>query len=167
VQAATTQLLLGPPGSEINTPGFDQPDQGDHQRLWNLAPLMPEGQNYSRVNHGRKELIDHILVSAALVKPIDAITVAAVIPQPLPSVASAFNHNQPERSPQPTNFRSGAGRRDLRQPVKWSCPGYAKLRVAGASPEERTMAGGCFRIVPGALKRRIEATRLVLSAAAS
>jgi endonuclease/exonuclease/phosphatase family metal-dependent hydrolase len=31
VQAATTQLLLGPPGSEIHTAGFDQPDQGDHQ----------------------------------------------------------------------------------------------------------------------------------------
>jgi endonuclease/exonuclease/phosphatase family metal-dependent hydrolase len=28
VQAATTQLLLGPPGSEIGTPGFDRPDQG-------------------------------------------------------------------------------------------------------------------------------------------
>ena len=28
-QAATTQILLGPPGSEIDTPGFDRPDQGD------------------------------------------------------------------------------------------------------------------------------------------
>jgi predicted extracellular nuclease len=73
VQAATTQLLLGPPGSEIGTRGFDQPDQGDGRRLWNLAPLMPEGKNYSRINEGRKELIDHILVSAALVKPLGAI----------------------------------------------------------------------------------------------
>ena len=64
VQAATTQLLLGPPGSEIGTAGFTQPDQGDHQRLWNLAPLMPPGRDYSRINHGRNELIDHILVSA-------------------------------------------------------------------------------------------------------
>src|SRR5262249_18825740 len=71
-QAATTQLLLGPPGSEIHTGGFDRPDQGDHQRLWNLAPLMPDGKNYSRIYEGRKELIDHILVSAALVKPIDS-----------------------------------------------------------------------------------------------
>ena len=55
VQAATTQLLLGPPGSEIGTGGFDQPDLGDKQRLWNLAPLMPEGKNYSRVNQGREE----------------------------------------------------------------------------------------------------------------
>src|SRR5262245_45431912 len=97
VQAATTQLLLGPPGSEIDTPGFNQPDQGDHQRLWNLAPLMPEGQNFSRINQGRKELIDHILVSAALVKPTSAITVGAVIAQPLPSITTNPNarRNQP------------------------------------------------------------------------
>jgi endonuclease/exonuclease/phosphatase family metal-dependent hydrolase len=90
-QAATTQLLLGPPGSEIGTPGFDQTDQGDHQRLWNLAPLMPVGKNYSRINQGRKELIDHILVSAALVKPLNTITVEAVIPDPLPSITSNPN----------------------------------------------------------------------------
>jgi endonuclease/exonuclease/phosphatase family metal-dependent hydrolase len=88
VQAATTQLLLGPPGSEIKTAGFSTPDQGDRQRLWNLAPLMPEGKNYSRVNQGRKELIDHILVSAAIVKPLTDITVEAVIDQPLPSITS-------------------------------------------------------------------------------
>jgi endonuclease/exonuclease/phosphatase family metal-dependent hydrolase len=91
VQAATTQLLLGPPGSEIGTPGFDRPDKGDQQRLWNLAPLMPEGKNYSRVYEGRQELIDHVLVSAALVKPTDAITVEAVIGQPLPSIATDPN----------------------------------------------------------------------------
>jgi len=88
VQAATTQMLLGPPGSEIHTGGFDHPDHGDAQRLWNLAPLMPDGKNYSRVFRGQKELIDHILVSAALVKPLDSITVEAIVdqPQPLPSI---------------------------------------------------------------------------------
>jgi endonuclease/exonuclease/phosphatase family metal-dependent hydrolase len=85
-QAATTQLLLGPPGSEIGTAGFNQPDAGDHQRLWNLAPLMPDGKNYSRVNQGRKELIDHILVSAALVKATDLISVEAIIDEQLPSI---------------------------------------------------------------------------------
>jgi endonuclease/exonuclease/phosphatase family metal-dependent hydrolase len=85
-QAATTQLLLGPPGSEIGTQGFNQPDTGDAQRLWNLAPRMPPGKDYSRINQGRKELIDHILVSAALVKPLDSISVEAVIEQPLPSI---------------------------------------------------------------------------------
>jgi hypothetical protein len=41
--AATTQILLGPPGSEFKTGGFGVPDKGDAQRLWNLAPMLPEG----------------------------------------------------------------------------------------------------------------------------
>lgn len=65
-QAATTQILLGPPGSEIGTGGFDVPDRGDPQRLFNLAPLIPADRRYSRVYRGRRELIDHILVSRAL-----------------------------------------------------------------------------------------------------
>jgi endonuclease/exonuclease/phosphatase family metal-dependent hydrolase len=87
VQAATTQLLLGPPGSEIGTGGFQLPDKGDGQRLWNLAALMPDGRDYSRVNQGRKELIDHILVSAALVHETGQ--VEAVIDDPLPSITSS------------------------------------------------------------------------------
>jgi endonuclease/exonuclease/phosphatase family metal-dependent hydrolase len=67
VQAATTQILLGPPGSEIGTPGFDRPDQGDAVRLWDVAPLIPADQRYSRINSGRRELIDHILTSHHLV----------------------------------------------------------------------------------------------------
>lgn len=40
--AATTQLLQGPPGSEIGTVGFDHPDGGDVQRLcW----PRPDGAN--------------------------------------------------------------------------------------------------------------------------
>jgi endonuclease/exonuclease/phosphatase family metal-dependent hydrolase len=98
VQAATTQMLLGPPGSEIHTPGFDHPDHGDRQRLWNLAPLMPDGKNFSRVFRGQKELIDHILVSAALVLPLDAITVEAVVDQPLPSVTEDATARRAEPS---------------------------------------------------------------------
>lgn len=40
-QAATTQILLGPPGSEIGTPGEGRPDHGDADRLLNLAPNFP------------------------------------------------------------------------------------------------------------------------------
>jgi len=65
-QAATTQILLGPPGSELGTPGADRPDTGDAARLWNLAPRLPEEERYSRIYHGRRELIDHLLVSQAL-----------------------------------------------------------------------------------------------------
>ena len=66
-QAATTQILLGPPGSEIGTAGYDRPDRGDPWRLWNLAPLIPADRRYTRVFAGRRELIDHILVSRFLV----------------------------------------------------------------------------------------------------
>ena len=61
--AATTQILSGPPGSEIGTPGYDQPDAGDGQRLWNLTARIPAEQRYSRIYRGQRELIDHILVS--------------------------------------------------------------------------------------------------------
>ncbi|MFJ8930378.1 endonuclease/exonuclease/phosphatase family protein [Streptomyces sp. NPDC102364] len=64
--ASTTQILQGPPGSEIGTPGFDHPDKGDARRLWNVAPLIPEEQRYSRVHEGRRELIDHVFVSHEL-----------------------------------------------------------------------------------------------------
>ncbi|MHC5908549.1 endonuclease/exonuclease/phosphatase family protein [Streptomyces sp. S6] len=67
VQAATTQILLGPPGSEIGTPGYKTPDQGDKLRLWDVAPLIPADRRYSRVNSGRRELIDHVLLSHQLV----------------------------------------------------------------------------------------------------
>ena len=40
VEAATTQIVSGPPGSEIGTTGVDRPDNGDAQRLWNLAPRI-------------------------------------------------------------------------------------------------------------------------------
>ncbi|MFJ6081905.1 endonuclease/exonuclease/phosphatase family protein [Streptomyces sp. NPDC092369] len=72
VQAATTQILLGPPGSELGTAGYDRPDQGDALRLWDVAPLIPADQRYSRINSGRRELIDHILVSHRLVHRVTA-----------------------------------------------------------------------------------------------
>ncbi|MET9680697.1 endonuclease/exonuclease/phosphatase family protein [Streptomyces coeruleorubidus] len=72
VQAATTQILLGPPGSEIGTPGYEKADKGDATRLWDVAPLILPGQRYSRVNSGRRELIDHVLVSHRLVHRVTA-----------------------------------------------------------------------------------------------
>jgi endonuclease/exonuclease/phosphatase family metal-dependent hydrolase len=64
--AATTQILRGPSGSELGTAGAARPDKGDDARLWNLAPLLPEGRDYSRIQDGRRELIDHIFVSQEL-----------------------------------------------------------------------------------------------------
>ncbi|TYK46876.1 endonuclease/exonuclease/phosphatase family protein [Actinomadura decatromicini] len=77
-ESATTQILLGPPGSELGTPGADRPDKGDGSRLWNLAPRIPEGERFSRVFHQRHELIDHLLVSHALVgRALDVHTLRA------------------------------------------------------------------------------------------
>jgi endonuclease/exonuclease/phosphatase family metal-dependent hydrolase len=73
--AATTQTLLEAPGSEIDTPGFDRAELGDGQRLWNLAPsILPEDRRFSRVLNGRPALIDHVLVSHALVHDVDSVT---------------------------------------------------------------------------------------------
>lgn len=79
--AATTQILLGPPGSEIGTGGFDRPDKGDAWRLWNLAPLIPPEEAYTRMFGGRRELIDHILVSRFLVERTASVDTGGVRPQ--------------------------------------------------------------------------------------
>ncbi|MEV7137851.1 endonuclease/exonuclease/phosphatase family protein [Streptomyces tauricus] len=87
VTAATTQIPLGPPGSEIGTPGFDRPDKGDAARLWNIAPLIPEKQRFSRVHSGRPELIDHILVSHRLLDRVTGAGTGVPLQEtPLPSV---------------------------------------------------------------------------------
>ncbi|MGF1448455.1 MAG: endonuclease/exonuclease/phosphatase family protein [Opitutales bacterium] len=62
-EAQTSMLLNGPPGSEIGTGGFHPRDRGDPQRLFNLAPLIPETERFSRVFRGRGELLDQILAS--------------------------------------------------------------------------------------------------------
>lgn len=77
-EAATTQILLGPPGSELGTPGADRPDRGDAHRLWNLAARIPLEERFSRVFHNRHELIDHLLVSHALLgRALDVHTLRA------------------------------------------------------------------------------------------
>jgi endonuclease/exonuclease/phosphatase family metal-dependent hydrolase len=96
--AATTQILQGPAGSEIGTGGFDAQDKGDGYRLWNLAPLLnlgsdgslPVEEPYTRVFKGRGELIDHILASHRLVNPDNLPQAKTVMATPsLPSVTEA------------------------------------------------------------------------------
>jgi endonuclease/exonuclease/phosphatase family metal-dependent hydrolase len=83
-EAATTQILYGPPGSEIGTPGERRPDLGDGWRLWNLAALIPEAERFSRIHHDSGELIDHILVSRALLEKVES--VRSFVDHGLPSV---------------------------------------------------------------------------------
>jgi endonuclease/exonuclease/phosphatase family metal-dependent hydrolase len=65
-EAATSQILTGPPGSEPGTSGFDRADLGDDARLFNLAPLIDPEQRFSRVHRGIGELLDQILASEEL-----------------------------------------------------------------------------------------------------
>src|SRR5919199_2126185 len=62
-EAQTSLILNGPPGNEIGTEAFHTPDEGDDARLFNLAPRIPQTRRYSRIERGRKELLDQILAS--------------------------------------------------------------------------------------------------------
>ena len=88
VDAATTQILNGPPGSEIGSVGFNRADAGDGERMWNLAPRIPESERFTRVYRGRGELIDHVFASHALVAADRLVSVRTLtaLGQPLPSV---------------------------------------------------------------------------------
>jgi len=83
--AATTQIFLGPPGSEIGTAGYERPDRGDPWRLWNLAPLIPAERRFTRVFEGRREMIDHVLASRFLVTRATAVDTGTGPPPP-PSI---------------------------------------------------------------------------------
>jgi endonuclease/exonuclease/phosphatase family protein len=88
--AATTLILIGPPGSEIGSVGFDQPDQGDGDRMWNTPALIEETKRFSRLYRGRLELIDHVFVSHFLVTGTHTVEVTTVTaPQGMPSIEDA------------------------------------------------------------------------------
>ena len=85
MDAATTQLIFGPPGSQIGTGGFNHRDHGDQQRLWDVGYAMSPPNDYSRINQGRHELIDHILVSHAM---IGSLTAASSVPLDVSSIGA-------------------------------------------------------------------------------
>jgi len=107
-EAATTQLLLGPPGSQIGTAGFNRPDAGDAQRLWETGYAMLAPDNYSRIDQGRKELIDHVLVSQALVTKL---LQAATVPLDIPSIG--VQPTTAPRSDPPSDHRPVVTRFDI------------------------------------------------------
>ncbi|TDW98552.1 endonuclease/exonuclease/phosphatase family protein [Kribbella sp. VKM Ac-2566] len=108
MDAATTQLLYGPPGSQIGTGGFNHPDDGDPQRLWDIGYKMTPPNDYSRINQGRHELIDHILVSHAM---ISHLTDAATVPLDVPSVG--LQPNTAPRTDPPSDHRPVVGHFDI------------------------------------------------------
>ncbi len=107
VDAATTQVLLGPGGSEIGTLGMLRPDRGDGDRLWNLAPLLPEDERFSRVYRGRGELIDHVLVSRALLERVA--TVRTRVDPPPAAADSAVQTEIPSIGDNPRARRDDPG----------------------------------------------------------
>jgi endonuclease/exonuclease/phosphatase family metal-dependent hydrolase len=79
IDAAPTQLFNGPTGSEIGTLGFDRPDGGDGDRMWNLRLRLPAEQRGTRVFRGRAETIDHIFASHFPVTRTTAVATATAI----------------------------------------------------------------------------------------
>ena len=73
-EAATTQLLYCPPGSQLRDPedatrstgAFQRRDNGDARRLFNVTNLIPKKSRWSRKHNGQEELLDHILASEQL-----------------------------------------------------------------------------------------------------
>src|SRR3954453_20434575 len=110
LDAATTQLLFGPPGSQFGTGGFGRPDRGDAQRLWDLGHWMTPPDNWSRMFAGRQELIDHILISPPLTGRLHD---TATVPLQVPNVGV-----QPQTTPRaagqsPSDHRPVLARLDL------------------------------------------------------
>lgn len=95
VEAATTQIIQGPSGSEIGTGGFPRGDQSDGFRMWNLAPILPDVGNepaFTRRYKGRGELIDHIFASHVMVNPNNMpIARTIMTPDPLPDMGDNPN----------------------------------------------------------------------------
>ena len=73
-ESATTQILYGPPGSQLRIPedaelassAFQRADNGDLRRLFNVTKLVPEDVRWTRRHNGQNELLDHILCSEGL-----------------------------------------------------------------------------------------------------
>ncbi|BCA54645.1 endonuclease [Nitrospira sp. KM1] len=80
-EAATTELLYGPPGSQPRGPedatqvsgAFQREDAQDKQRLFNVTKFIPEAARWSRRHNGQNELLDHILVSQGLLPRVNGL----------------------------------------------------------------------------------------------
>jgi endonuclease/exonuclease/phosphatase family metal-dependent hydrolase len=132
--AATTQIVAGPTGSEIDlTPGgaFRRADADDGFRLWNLAPLLTEDERVTRVFKGRGELIDHVFASHRLVNPNNLPEVQTIRSvEPLPSVGDdpTSRRNQPGSD----HAAVGCDLQPLMMWVGWHCPALRQIRSLGA-----------------------------------
>jgi hypothetical protein len=130
--AATTQLLFGPPGSQYGTGGYRTADHGDGQRLWDTGYAMTPPNNYSRITEGRRELIDHILASHALMRTFrDTATVdfdvpsVGAVPRTAPRVDPPSDHRPVLAHfdiPKPGLTTSARRNRDGKGSPAYGCP---------------------------------------------
>lgn len=73
-EAATTQILYGPPAGQPRGPedathatgAFQRADADDPRRLFNVVNFVPKDQRWTRKYNGQNELLDHILASEEL-----------------------------------------------------------------------------------------------------
>jgi predicted extracellular nuclease len=80
-EAATTQILYGPPGNQPRGPddathasgAFQRADDEDDQRLFNVTKLVPEKIRWSRRHDGQNELLDHILATEGLMPRVNGL----------------------------------------------------------------------------------------------
>lgn len=80
-EAATTQILYGPPGSQPRGPddatnqsgAFQRADNEDNQRMFNVTKLVPENLRWSRRHNGQHELLDHILATQGLMPRVNGV----------------------------------------------------------------------------------------------
>lgn len=102
-EAATTQILYGPTGSQPGTNAFVTPDQGDGARLFNLAGFIPKEQRFTRIHNGEGELIDHVLVSKELVTDGAGKRVLPVVYTVAASRLPSIDDNPNERAQAPSS----------------------------------------------------------------
>jgi hypothetical protein len=95
--AATTEMFYGPAGGQPRGPedaatascAFQRADNADAVRLFNVCRFVPEEDRWSRVQDGRKELLDNILASEGLMprqgelRQVPAVTIGHASSSPL------------------------------------------------------------------------------------
>lgn len=86
-EAATTQILYGPPGSQPRGPedethaagAFQRVDADDARRLFSVVGLVPRERRWTRRHNGQNELLDHILMSEGLMPRVDGLRQVPVV----------------------------------------------------------------------------------------
>ena len=81
------------------TGGFEPPDQGDGQRLWNLGLFIPEAERFTRIYRGMPDMIDHIFASHVVahgmergdIRAVDT-GIRAIADVPTPQIETGSDH---------------------------------------------------------------------------